>query len=101
MVTLQYEFEEGELMVVNSDFTVLQIVGNAIGDFSTIWLSTSGMAAWLRVWLLLLFLGVMAPLGFLPHAFAVANLVGAMFIMIFNGRELIRVRGINKNMGML
>jgi hypothetical protein len=43
--------------------------------------------------------GCILPLGFFPHPFAITNAVALVFIAIFNGKEVARVRGVNKKMG--
>lgn len=68
-------------------------------DFMSVWLLESGLKLWVRVWLCFLLVGCIAPLAFIPHPFAITNLLSLLVVLIFNGRELIRVRGVNKNMG--
>merc|ERR1712150_405459 len=74
-------------------------MGDTTWDVMTLLFGTSGLKLWIRVWLVFLICGVMAPLAFLPHPFAITNLAGAVIIFVLNGRELVRVRGVNKNMG--
>ncbi|CAB9496235.1 expressed unknown protein [Seminavis robusta] len=84
---------------VDQNRSSLQAIADVFCDCATVWLTESSLKLWIRVWLCLLMLGCMSPLAFLPHPFAVINLVGMMVILVLNGRELIRVRGVNKNMG--
>ena len=88
-----------EYVIDNSQKSLMETLYNANGDFITIWLGSSPMPAWVRIWLCFLVVGVMSPYAFLPHPFAIANVVAFFVILILNGRELLRVRGVNKNMG--
>lgn len=95
----KYVFEEGELVIDNVGKSFPQVFHQSVLDFMTVWFGKSGMKAWLRVYLIFLFCGVMCSLAFLPHPFAITNAVGMVIVTFFNGREFVRVRGINKNMG--
>ena len=89
-----------QYVVDNSDKTYGECISNAVLDFLHLWLGASGLKLWIRVWLVVLLAGVVSPLAFLPHPFAVTNLVTMLLVNVpLTGRELIRVRGINKNMG--
>lgn len=91
--------ETGDAYAIeNGDKVLAQQVYNACGDVMTAWLGESSLKNWIRVWLCFLMLGCLCPLAFLPHPFAITNLVGMVVILVGNGRELIRVRGLNKNM---
>mmetsp|Transcript_14343 Transcript_14343/g.34752 ORF Transcript_14343/g.34752 Transcript_14343/m.34752 type:complete len:200 (+) Transcript_14343:425-1024(+) len=76
-----------------------QEIIDAHKDGFSAWLMESSMPIWVRVWLLILIVGILNPYAFLPHPFAISHLVGMLFIYVVNGREIIRVRGLNKNMG--
>ena len=88
-----------DLVVDNSHKSYMDIMFNANADFMTVWMGSSPMPAWVRLWLCFLLVGVLSPFAFLPHPFAIANLVAFFVILGLNGRELVRVRGVNKNMG--
>jgi hypothetical protein len=49
--------------------------------------------------MVILIVAVLSPFAFLPHPFAFSHLVGMVVIILLNGREMVRVRGLNKNMG--
>lgn len=85
--------------MIPANRSAFQVVGDAVMDFVTAWLAESSLKIWIRIWLCFLLAGCMAPLAFLPHPFAITNLVAMIPILVFNGRELARVRGLNKNMG--
>jgi len=90
--------KEGAYIVDNTNVGIPTKIYNACADFLTLWLSTT-LKLWLRVWLIFLMIAVLAPWAFLPHGFAIANVIAFFVILYLNGRELFRVRGINKNMG--
>ncbi|CAJ1965265.1 unnamed protein product [Cylindrotheca closterium] len=79
--------------------SLCQGIIDAHKDFMSVWLMESSLKIWVRVWLVLLTAGIMAPFAFLPHPFAITQLVGVAVVFVLNGRELVRVRGVNKNMG--
>lgn len=87
------------LVVDNSKKPYMEVLIQTHGDFLTVWLGKSPMPLWVRCWIVVLLVGVMSPFAFLPHPYAIADAVGMVFILIFNGLELVRVRGVNKNMG--
>lgn len=91
--------QEGQYTVDTSQSNAAHLAFQAAQDVLFAWLTESGLKVWVRVWLLVLMMGTMSPLAFLPHPFAIANLVAVVVILVLNGRELIRVRGLNKNMG--
>ena len=84
---------------VNQDRSWFLKVYHAFLDVMTVWMFQSGLKLWVRLWLCILFMGGMLPFAFLPHPFAIANAVAMVVILILNGAELFRVRGVNKNMG--
>lgn len=90
---------EGEYLVDNGSLSTPYLVFRAVQDVMTVLLGESSLKIWVRVWLTVLMIGTMSPLAFLPHPYAITNLVGMCIIMTLNGRELLRVRGVNKNMG--
>jgi hypothetical protein len=57
------------------------------------------MPLWVRCWLVLLVISVLSSVAFLPHPYAITNVVGMVVILMLNGREIVRIRGVNKNMG--
>ena len=63
-----------DLVVDNSQKSYMDIMFNANADFTTVWMGSSPMPAWVRLWLCFLLVGVMSPFAFLPHPFAIANL---------------------------
>mmetsp|Transcript_3096 Transcript_3096/g.4253 ORF Transcript_3096/g.4253 Transcript_3096/m.4253 type:complete len:167 (-) Transcript_3096:259-759(-) len=77
----------------------MNIFLQAVLDILTVWAGKSPMKLWVRIWLVFLLCGVMIPFPFLPHPFAWTNLAAFHIILIFNGREVLRVRGVNKAMG--
>lgn len=76
-----------------------QSIIDAFKDGMSIWFMESSLKIWIRVWLLFLIAAVLSPFAFLPHPFAFSHLVGMIVILLLNGREMVRVRGVNKNMG--
>lgn len=89
----------GLYVIDNSNVSTFTTLYNAVMDFMTILLGESGIPLWVRLWLFALMTGVVSPLAFLPHPYAIANAVAMVFILTVNCRELVRIRGINKNMG--
>ena len=89
----------GQYVVDNSDKTSVQVIGNAVQDIMHVWLGESSLKLWIRVWLAILWLGCMSPLAFLPHPFAITNLVAMFVIVGLDGQMVVEVRGVNKNMG--
>ncbi|KAL3908896.1 MAG: hypothetical protein SGILL_008305 [Bacillariaceae sp.] len=88
-----------EFVIDNSQKSYMEVMYNATADLMTTWLGSSPMPVWVRVWLCFLMVGAMSPFAFLPHPFAIANAVGFGVVLGLNGREVVRVRGVNKNMG--
>jgi hypothetical protein len=86
-------------IVVDENIATLGLIVRAVQDVFTVWMGESSLKLWVRGWLLFLSMGVMSPLAFLPHPFAITNVVGMAVIMVTTGREMIRIRGFNKNMG--
>lgn len=87
------------IVVNNTNKSLFTLVLNGFCDLMTVWLGRSDLKLWIKVWLGFLLSATLVPIVFLPHPFAIANAVGFVFILIINGRELIRVRGLAKNMG--
>jgi hypothetical protein len=71
----------------------------ALADYFTIWLGKSPMPLWVHCWLVLFVISVLSSVAFLPHPYAITNVVGMVVILMLNGREIVRIRGVNKNMG--
>ena len=93
-----FSHNEGQYYI-NQDRSFGRVVADVMLDVMTAWMTESSMKLWVRIWLFFLMTGCLLPLAFLPHPFAITNLVGVLVILPLNGRELARVRGINKNMG--
>lgn len=84
---------------VPKDRSLFLAIIDAHKDGISIWLMESSMKIWVRIWVFFLFVGAMAPCAFVPHPYAISSITGMILIFWLNGRELIRIRGINKNMG--
>ena len=91
--------DEGQY-VVDQNRSAIQTFVDTFWDFLTVWLGESSLKLWVRIWLVFLLVGCMSPMAFLPHPFAITNVLGAfLLILVLNGREFVRIRGVNKNMG--
>lgn len=70
------------------------MIADAFMDGVTVLYGELLLKVWVRIWVSFLLIGVLFPLAFLPHPFAIANLVAVFIIVLLNGRERTRVRGV-------
>lgn len=84
---------------VDPDRSFVTMFVDAFWDLLTICFAESALKPWIRLWLCFLCTGCLSPLAFLPHPYAITNLVAMAVILAGNGKEVARVRGVNKNMG--
>ena len=88
-----------EYVVDNSNRTTPQAILDGVYDVMTWWLAESSNPLWVRAWLALLLVSHVFPLAFLPHPFAITNLVAYLVMVGFLvGPKLCARRGLDKEM---
>jgi len=83
----------------NSQKTRGALLVDTLGDVMTILFTESSLKLWIRIWLIFLNFAVILPLAFLPHPFAIANLLGIPLILLIGGSEIQKIRGLSKGVG--